>query len=717
MQSRTLPSEHALQLLSALLREDAHFRAEFVAAPIPALRKIRGLISPEDYEILRRAEDRAPRLLRALFGGSNFPVLLSGSEHLESSGQQVGSGTSNAGSAPQRVRTGSALRFFTFDGTLLAAVPTDRAITVSEQLSHDLLHVPDAGLLASVPRRALEVNGYALEVTCDLQLAPTTRLGEIGRSRRQIEAHLYAEDLAKVTSYLRKMYAPAYGECYGDPPNHPAYLGCWDLGTNASELPHAVVLPFPPNDNWDDRIPYDLGLLWRNYFWPNNLPPAPWASSSHTYNQFYPAPDTGAPTGSGSIKSVRVYVPGACSVEIPLQPLLQGIHDQIWETIKGFIRGTGGQGYVVREYCYVTTFMDEGLDGTPWIQWQSDAARHDTDIASPSGGFFVFCSFYSSDNVPIIDLGSANQAILEVDAKIAIAVNYEYKFVLNSEGHIDVTSRHNDSDVELPKTDYTPMVYDAFHTQIPKAIVDALNTGTANQKGLIQTLSKSLLSTHPIGGSADIFPIVGAIVNDAKRQADAWGLTSDTATPADKRMAAALADIGNWVTLSKDGVIQDPDCGGFIAYWLRPKRLNLYPDALELVWFDDVEFDNPVFALYLAATWWDSHPGWVIDVLGVQQPAPQGLSAALCGRPTPKVGPGAYPPWQSLSGSGPAFTTRAIARVRSDFTDVGSINYFYPLPTNAGLRNGPAPPGCGHGDAKGGHSLDFKKCRVKKVCV
>ena len=30
------------------------------------------------------------------------------------------------------------------------------------------------------------------------------------------------------------------------------------------------------------------------------------------------------------------------------------------------------------------------------------------------------------------------------------------------------------------------------------------------------------------------------------------------------------------------------------------KRLLVFPDQLELVWFDDFEFDNPAFALYVA---------------------------------------------------------------------------------------------------------------------
>lgn len=40
---------------------------------------------------------------------------------------------------------------------------------------------------------------------------------------------------------------------------------------------------------------------------------------------------------------------------------------------------------------------------------------------------------------------------------------------------------------------------------------------------------------------------------------------------------------------------------GYCAFTIPAKRLNTYPDAVELVWFDEKEVNNPAYALYVAA--------------------------------------------------------------------------------------------------------------------
>ena len=53
---------------------------------------------------------------------------------------------------------------------------------------------------------------------------------------------------------------------------------------------------------------------------------------------------------------------------------------------------------------------------------------------------------------------------------------------------------------------------------------------------------------------------------------------------------------------------------GECEYVVRAKRLNVYPDAVELVWFDDKELDNSTYALWVAA----------------QDPGGSGSTASLC---------------------------------------------------------------------------------------
>jgi hypothetical protein len=72
----------------------------------------------------------------------------------------------------------------------------------------------------------------------------------------------------------------------------------------------------------------------------------------------------------------------------------------------------------------------------------------------------------------------------------------------------------------------------------------------------------------------------------------------------------AISQPGNW-TCGADGKAR---------FILRAKRINVYADAIELVWFDKADVNDPMYALYAAS---------------VSQQTPR----SLCSRPRTVLGP------------------------------------------------------------------------------
>src|SRR6185312_13808897 len=101
--------------------------------------------------------------------------------------------------------------------------------------------------------------------------------------------------------------------------------------------------------------------------------------------------------------------------------------------------------------------------------------------------------------------------------------------------------------------------------------------------------------------------------------------------------------------------------GGQLAYILRARRINVYSDAVELVWLDGVEPANPLFGLYALFNTWAGQANPTLQGQSIPKGLIQDLLGALCNRPIPKVGPGANMYTKNLSG--PRYETRQVVTV------------------------------------------------------
>jgi hypothetical protein len=256
------------------------------------------------------------------------------------------------------------------------------------------------------------------------------------------------------------------------------------------------------------------------------------------------------PSGNGSVKSARIYKPGLCSVEVPFfstscgsKPSPCGLFDQVSDTFYSTFASSGSidKGSANRGYSRVTTLLDQGANAT----------------AGPYGGFYLYFWFTATGGDGYQDIN--------------FAANYEYDFTLD-DGRIAVLPVKHDLLVE-PQSAYSSFK-DALENQLPQGLRSAIVTQQEVQLGACNSDGTTTTAQNVLG--------LGAAVGGAK-----LGFTS-TADQNSLQAAAKAPD--NWTCIN-----------GNAFFILRAKRINVYPDAIELVWFDGANPSDPMYALYAAA--------------------------------------------------------------------------------------------------------------------
>jgi len=315
----------------------------------------------------------------------------------------------------------------------------------------------------------------------------------------------------------------------------------WDDRTRPGSLGLDVAIPFPPNPGWNVANRYQVPFLLPVVFWPG-IEPLPPASD----------PD---PPGRGSVKSVRFYRPGLCGMEVSFaDSSAPGVNNaRLYDTISDtlFTKFASNdkldRGSARRAWSRVTTLLDDGLD-----------------IFGPRGGFFLYFWFSAT----------AARGLQDIN----FTANYEYQFTL-VDGRGAVVPTRNDLLVQPQQS------FGDFR--------DAL------EKDLPQNLGESFVDKQKKGfgtcsGDAGDDPVNA--VNLVAGFADAGGAKLGLSAADRTRLQNAIRQPANW-SCDRRG-----DDGAKTAnFILRAKRINVYPDALELVWFDEQNPDDPMFALYAAA--------------------------------------------------------------------------------------------------------------------
>lgn len=267
------------------------------------------------------------------------------------------------------------------------------------------------------------------------------------------------------------------------------------------------------------------------------------------------------PTGNGSVKSVRFYRAGLCGFE---QPFTTRANDGLFDTISdefflGFSSNKEVQtGSAVRNYSRVTTLLDEGLS-----------------VDGPRGGFFLYFWYdATASRFPV---------------SIHFTANYEYELGLD-DGRLAVEPRRNDLLVK-PQGSFRDL-RDTLEITLPSEL----------RRQFEERQRQVIADCNPGGGTQN-----------------AQLVLSLAAASGGKRLGLSDSDQGRLVT----AITQPSNWGCDVAerayFILRAKRINIYPDAVELVWFDSINVDDPMYALYAAAVSQDS-------------------AQSLCSRPRTTVG-------------------------------------------------------------------------------
>lgn len=341
----------------------------------------------------------------------------------------------------------------------------------------------------------------------------------------------------------------------------------WDARAAVNHRGFSLAVPFPPNPGWNRSQRFPVG--------PPMLPV--WFWGPHE-----PAESALNADGLASVKSVRFYRPGLCSTEIAFtQADNRGIFDQVSDTLfqRFAARELFDRGSPVRAYSRASVLLDDGVDAF-----------------GPNGGFLLFFWYRA--------------AVAGGLQTINFAANYEYAFTL-VDGRLRVIPKRNDLLVQ-PQQNFTDF-RDALETTLPQAIAESFD----EQQRAPQPARPGAVETAMECNPQD--PASTRLGRELFKTAAIEGGARLGLTPSERDMlGAAIENPNNW------------HCGSDnrARFILRAKRINVYGDAIELVWFDKAEVSDPMFALYAAAV-------------------SQGQAASLCSRPRTIVGEGRQLPFRT----------------------------------------------------------------------
>jgi hypothetical protein len=476
---------------------------------------------------------------------------------------------------------------------------------------------------------------------------------------RQFQAHLFMRDphevfenLAGLADDHARFHRLTWRHETSSPSSTPAVLWPW-------RLPDAVVMPHPYGPQFLS-VPNVLRPIDQTYFWRNNNR-STWAGPANE------------PEGSGSIKALRILPSGLCSATQPLDEVVNSVGRQV---SMGFLRGTCKPDESDGELYY--------LDAISYLAKQRPDRQLPGD--DDAGGGFIL-----QGRVRVHDSGIA--APLSLD-DCSVGFNYDYRFHL-ADGRLAVAPARN---------------------QLEYDVSLGLCSGVFGVKGVAERLAEALEREVPGGvaalaGSKQVYsrPVpewdcrVNTPIEEACRTAiDQFGLAVTSGadvlgipTVRALQLAAAAKRPENWQCPLVD---KCRDRNGHCQFVVRAKRLNVTPQEVELVWFDDVdEYDNPALALFAASFVRNPDDG-AVDY---------NLYRTLCSRAPTELLPG---PEQAR------YVNHAFRNFRQDNLRCDAL----PPPDPNPPRPPPLRPVCpcrSNAECPSGVPCDVRRGRCEGVCV
>lgn len=343
-----------------------------------------------------------------------------------------------------------------------------------------------------------------------------------------------------------------------------------------------LLVTTQPNNPPAAAIPYPA---------PPGLAPYPPVTVPLSTSLFLPANavplegDAALPTGTGSIKAARIYDHGSCST---FQPAVQ-VYQQIFSQFdSNFACGFADQGATPqRTYSHLAT----RLKNTP---------NDPTNLADG----FVFDGYYGA-GVPVFP-------------NITVFFNQSYSFYASNglaqvqPGTPFVSANGHDSD-QVYGTIKGVLINNASDTSLPLQLDSSFEKQqTIAIPGAPACTKTNGLTSYPISTAlhhAYQSECQGAIQTlglAIAAGAPKLQLSQQEAQTLQKSLSATWPyDDGHGPYWSDWRCVPAPQPGvgppNQCQFTIPVKRLNVYPDGVELVWFDGKELNNAAFALYVAA--------------------------------------------------------------------------------------------------------------------
>jgi len=356
-------------------------------------------------------------------------------------------------------------------------------------------------------------------------------------------------------------------------------------------LPYAVVLPYPNSD----------------FLFIPPGGPLPVADVHLDPTKFVGgAPNAFAGLAAtpklGSVKGLRVFDHGFCSHPEELQPIYDKIQSSLWDGFVGYAQDNGAD--AERFYTGIVTFL----------------MRNDKDPTDALHGGFQLAGHlaaYPSWPAPDVDANAFMEAELVLQ-----------------KGHL--RAEYLTPPVVLPNVASNPWVSDEDVVNLVSGMFDEVNKTISDEADAAQTID---VITDPTIEKCD--PLAVDPCEAAREQfgKDVWlaslltqyqyGLSNNPDYADDLRKTVMNQDLWSCVMTAPADPPPPPDCNPDVdpecihdkpkkdpdpdapppdkaqyecRFFVPAKRLNVYPDQVELVWFDSLEeSQNPAVGVFAAA--------------------------------------------------------------------------------------------------------------------
>jgi hypothetical protein len=406
--------------------------------------------------------------------------------------------------------------------------------------------------------------------------------------RRQRELHIFARDPQEESFALLKTDVNADDSIWRRQTSLPI-----PANTPPWFLPSDAVMPYPPAPFFAGTTPLVLRPVQNSDFWGVNDAAVRGGPGGE------PLVDGTVP--AGSIKAIRLLRSGLCSREVPIQDIL----NQVGNGFRSSVLSTSG---VCKPGSWDGSI--DYIDATSILEHQPPQGTGGGDLnpTDVHGGFFL------TSKVRLHDAGGAQPLNLD-DCFVSFVATYPF-------GLKDGRLALDPAAVATIDFDHSKTLCTGFFFGSSQGFVDKLQNGlTSTVPAAFAAVTEQLQSfSGPASDSAwactpSSTGQLGSECKAARNEFDEaiflGAMTLGIPNPgpggptARLRKAAGLDQ--NWRCVAHPTPADV--CRGVVAgsagrceYVLRAKRINVNPDTVDLVWFDDDDdFDNPAYAAFVAS--------------------------------------------------------------------------------------------------------------------